>query len=91
MNRRAVALMAQMRAEFETPRSPMVISGNIGPQGDGYRPGAMMSANEAQDYHAAQINVFRDTERILSAPSRSTTPTRRSAWHAPPRPPGCLW
>jgi homocysteine S-methyltransferase len=62
MNRRAVALMAQMRAEFETPRSPMVISGNIGPQGDGYRPDAMMSVNEAQEYHAAQINVFRDTE-----------------------------
>jgi homocysteine S-methyltransferase len=62
MNRRAVALMAQMRSEFETPRSPMVISGNIGPQGDGYRPDAMMSANEAQTYHAEQINVFRDTE-----------------------------
>jgi homocysteine S-methyltransferase len=62
MNRRAVALMAQMRAEYETPRSPMVISGNIGPQGDGYRPDRMMSVNEAQDYHAAQINVFRDTE-----------------------------
>jgi homocysteine S-methyltransferase len=62
MNRRAVALMAQMRAEFETPRSPMVISGNIGPQGDGYRPDAMMSVNEAQDYHAEQINVFAGTE-----------------------------
>jgi homocysteine S-methyltransferase len=62
MNRRAVALMAEMRAELETPRSPMVISGNIGPQGDGYRPDAMMSVNEAQDYHAEQINVFAGTE-----------------------------
>jgi homocysteine S-methyltransferase len=62
MNRRAVALMAEMRAEFETPRSPMVISGNIGPRGDGYRPDAMMSVNEAQDYHAEQINVFAGTE-----------------------------
>jgi homocysteine S-methyltransferase len=62
MNRRAVALMAEMRSEFETPRSPMVISGNIGPQGDGYRPDAMMSVNEAQDYHAEQINVFAGTQ-----------------------------
>jgi S-methylmethionine-dependent homocysteine/selenocysteine methylase len=62
MNRRAVALMAEMRSEFETPRSPMVISGNIGPQGDGYRPDALMSVNEAQDYHAEQINVFAGTD-----------------------------
>ena len=62
VNRRAVALMAEMRAEYETPRSPMVISGNIGPRGDGYNPERMMSAAEAEAYHAEQINVFRDTE-----------------------------
>jgi S-methylmethionine-dependent homocysteine/selenocysteine methylase len=39
----------------------MVISGNIGPRGDGYQPGAMMSADEAEAYHAAQIGAFRET------------------------------
>jgi S-methylmethionine-dependent homocysteine/selenocysteine methylase len=61
VNRKAIALMEEMRAEFETPRSPMPISGNIGPRGDGYVPDKMMSAPEAEDYHAAQIAVFRDT------------------------------
>ena len=61
-NRQAVDLMAELRAEFETPRSPMVISGAIGPRGDGYDPGRMMSADEAQAYHAEQIAAFRDSQ-----------------------------
>ena len=38
MNRASIELMAKLRDEFETPRTPMVISGNVGPRGDGYRP-----------------------------------------------------
>jgi homocysteine S-methyltransferase len=37
--------------------APLVVSGNIGPRGDGYDPGTVMSADEAQDYHAAQVEV----------------------------------
>jgi homocysteine S-methyltransferase len=67
-NRRAVGLMADIRARHETPESPIVISGNIGPRGDGYVAGRMMSADDAQDYHSAQVNVFRTTEAdIVSA------------------------
>ena len=36
----------------------MVISGNIGPEGDGYSPDTLMPAREAQDYHSWQIEVF---------------------------------
>jgi S-methylmethionine-dependent homocysteine/selenocysteine methylase len=61
-NRRAIDLMVDIRNKNETPRSPMVISGNIGPRGDGYDPARMMSAQEAQDYHAEQIELFRGTE-----------------------------
>lgn len=61
INRKAIALMEEMRAAFESPRSPMPISGNIGPRGDGYVPDKMMSAQEAEDYHSEQIAVFRDT------------------------------
>ena len=28
--------MDELRRDFETPRSPMVISGCVGPRGDGY-------------------------------------------------------
>jgi homocysteine S-methyltransferase len=65
VNRRCVALMAEMRDEYETARAPMVISGNIGPRGDGYNPAHIMSANDAEAYHAEQINVFRETEADL--------------------------
>jgi S-methylmethionine-dependent homocysteine/selenocysteine methylase len=64
-NRRAIAVMAELRDEFEKPSAPIVISGNIGPRGDGYKPGAAMSADEAQAYHAEQIAVFRDSEADL--------------------------
>jgi homocysteine S-methyltransferase len=61
INRKSIAMLAELRAEEETPQSPMVISGNIGPRGDGYHPDHKMSADEAQNYHAWQIGIFRDT------------------------------
>jgi homocysteine S-methyltransferase len=61
INRQAIDLMAELRACFETAQTPLVISGNIGPRGDGYDPGRQMSADEAADYHAEQIAIFRDT------------------------------
>ena len=62
VNRRAIALLAELRAKYETARSPMVISGNIGPRGDGYVVENAMSAQEAADYHGEQIRVFAGTE-----------------------------
>src|SRR5262249_50050245 len=44
---------------------PMVISGNIGPRGDGYQPGRLMSADEAWTYHAEQIAMFKDSAADL--------------------------
>src|SRR5689334_9338052 len=43
VNRAAIGLMAELRTAHETDRSPMVISGCIGPRGDGYDPGRMMN------------------------------------------------
>lgn len=65
VNRRAIDLMHALRAEFETARSPMVISGCIGPRGDGYDPGRVMSAEEAQDYHSRQARIFAEAEADL--------------------------
>lgn len=61
-NRRAVGLMLEIRDEYETPRMPLVISGNIGPRGDGYRPDIRMTVDEAAAYHAAQIGTFAQTD-----------------------------
>ena len=35
-----------------------MISGCIGPRGDGYQPEALMSVEEARAYHALQARVF---------------------------------
>lgn len=57
-NRNAIALLHDLKAEFETDRSPMVISGCVGPRGDGYDPGEVMTPEEAETYHARQIGVL---------------------------------
>jgi S-methylmethionine-dependent homocysteine/selenocysteine methylase len=57
-NRKGVALMHEIRDAYQTPRTPIVVSGNIGPRGDGYRVDRLMSAAEARDYHAEQIGTF---------------------------------
>src|SRR5689334_22382968 len=61
VNRRAIHLMEKVRIDFETRSTPIVLSGCIGPRGDGYAPGARMSADEAEEYHSAQIEVLADT------------------------------
>jgi len=57
LNRQAVTMLASLRAEFE-PRIPVVVSGCIGPRGDGYDPGAVMTYAEASGYHARQAAVL---------------------------------
>lgn len=57
-NRQAIELLQEVREEFETPETPMVISGCIGPRGDGYDPGKAMTADEAEAYHAFQTRIF---------------------------------
>ena len=67
MNRRGIAVLSAIRQEYETGASPMVISGCIGPRGDGYQPTAVMTADEAERYHAEQIGVFSQTEADMVA------------------------
>ena len=65
LNRKAIALMEEIRADYETPEAPFVISGCIGPQSDGYQPTTVMSADEAEAYHGTQITTFADTAADL--------------------------
>jgi S-methylmethionine-dependent homocysteine/selenocysteine methylase len=57
-NARAINMLFDLRAAHETATSPMVISGCIGPRGDGYDPGVLMSPREAMVYHSRQIGIF---------------------------------
>lgn len=60
-NRRAVHLLEELRREYETGQTPVVISGCLGPRGDGYVPDHAMSAQEAEAYHREQIATFADS------------------------------
>jgi S-methylmethionine-dependent homocysteine/selenocysteine methylase len=60
LNRKAIALMEEIR-EDHTSQHPIVISGCVGPQGDGYGPATMLTPGEAQLYHSTQIGTFADT------------------------------
>jgi S-methylmethionine-dependent homocysteine/selenocysteine methylase len=60
INRAAIDLLQEIRDGYETESTPIVISGCIGPRGDGYAPGNVMSAKEAEAYHAWQVEVLCD-------------------------------
>ncbi len=57
-NKRGLELADQIRTANTTPDMPIVVSGCIGPRGDGYDPGHLMTVKEAEDYHAWQISIF---------------------------------
>lgn len=61
-NHAAIQLMQDLRARHETASSPMVVSGCVGPRGDGYDPGQVMSALDAEAYHRPQIAAFADAQ-----------------------------
>jgi S-methylmethionine-dependent homocysteine/selenocysteine methylase len=61
INEKAVELMTELRAEFVNNIDSVLISGCIGPRGDGYVPDNFMNIEESQAYHLQQIKVLRNT------------------------------
>lgn len=57
VNRDAIGFMQGLKADF-AGKGPVVVSGNIGPRGDGYQPETMMTMEEARAYHAHQVGAF---------------------------------
>ncbi len=60
-NRAAIALAEEIRATGAADGIPTVVSGCIGPRGDGYDSDSAMTAEEAEDYHRVQVGTFADT------------------------------
>jgi S-methylmethionine-dependent homocysteine/selenocysteine methylase len=61
INRRAVAFLEELRND-----SPdIVISGCVGPRADGYEPRLRMTAEQAQTYHAPQVQTFAATTAAM--------------------------
>ena len=72
-NKKSVAMLAEIRKEMEENPEPtestntetkMVLSGRLGPRGDGYFPEKtlIMTEAEAEEYHSQQIEWFAQTE-----------------------------
>jgi len=56
LNGQSVAMLRDLQSRY--PDVTTVVTGCIGPRGDGYDPGSIMSAEEAQDYHRRQAFAF---------------------------------
>jgi S-methylmethionine-dependent homocysteine/selenocysteine methylase len=72
-NRRSIALMAELR-DGARNTAPVVISGCVGPRGDGYRADERMSAAAAADYHGRQVDLFAETDADMVAAITMTYP-----------------
>ena len=73
-NRQAVAMLHEIREEFDSEGTPMVISGCIGPRGDGYNPASFMNEAEAENYHRFQAEVFGDADADMITAITMTYP-----------------
>src|SRR3546814_2185513 len=58
LNVASVDLLHELRAAFAPRGFPMLVSGCMGPRGDGYDPGRIMSRAEAEDYHSHQAAIL---------------------------------
>jgi S-methylmethionine-dependent homocysteine/selenocysteine methylase len=65
INRSAITLLTDLRDRDGRGRDDYVISGCIGPRGDGYDASREISADEAEHYHAEQIASFALTQADL--------------------------
>jgi homocysteine S-methyltransferase len=54
-------MLEPIREELESNRTQVVVSGCVGPRGDGYVPDEARSADEAEDYHRTRIATFADS------------------------------
>ena len=61
VNRQSIAVLEEIRNEYASDANKVVISGCVGPRGDGYKPVNTMSEKEAESYHQKQIQTFEDT------------------------------
>ncbi len=75
VNRESIELMAEVRNANASSSAPFVISGCVGPRGDGYDPGKIMTRDEAHTYHGTQIGIFAESEAdMVSAITMTNIP-----------------
>ena len=58
LNREAIEMGQRLREEWQSETAPIVVCGVLGPEEDAYRPLRHLSAEEAEEYHSAQVAAF---------------------------------
>jgi S-methylmethionine-dependent homocysteine/selenocysteine methylase len=66
VNRDAVAFAQELRAEAGEAPQPILVTGVIGPRGDGYQADALMSAAEAESYHGGQARSLAGADLVAA-------------------------
>src|SRR5690606_32633459 len=72
LNRESIALLEGLRQVHDTPAQPFVISGCIGPHGDGYQIGKL-TVQQALDYHREQVTTLATTSADMIGAITMTT------------------
>lgn len=67
INRKAIDFLLRIREAYETEQSPMPVSGQLGPRGDGYAIEAKMTPDDAETYHSFKRSCSRKPKPTRSA------------------------
>lgn len=60
INTEAIALLTDLKGCYADEHTPMLVSGCIGPEGDGYHIDHKLTVEEAETYHRQQIRNFKE-------------------------------
>jgi S-methylmethionine-dependent homocysteine/selenocysteine methylase len=61
VNRRAIEFIEELRASAPDDQGPVLLEAPIGPRSEAYAPSFLMTADEAEQYHSAQLQTLSDT------------------------------
>ncbi|MEM9224858.1 MAG: homocysteine S-methyltransferase family protein [Pseudomonadota bacterium] len=70
VNADAIAFLRDLQAEYGDMHT--LVSGQVGPRGDGYIPNAAMGMEEAEAYHSVQINAFGRPDMVTALTMNTT-------------------
>lgn len=72
LNLAAVRLVQAVRDDHDGDGTTIVISGSIGPKGDGYDPDHLLDAETAKAYHQTQIDTFAESRADMVSAATMT-------------------
>ena len=58
LNKQSIKFMRELAQPFGKTVWPIIVSGNIGPRGDGYKADNRMTGEQAKVYHMEQVKAF---------------------------------